>query len=68
MSPATLQCAEDDDTAVHVVPVGDDIDHDTYSGTCPCGAQTTRIAAADGSEGRFTVHRYVFFELLAAAP
>ncbi|MEU9925085.1 hypothetical protein AB0H51_28020 [Streptomyces griseoluteus] len=66
MSPAALRCAEDDDTAVHVVPVGDDIEHDTYTGTCQCGAETTHIAAADGTEGRFTVHRAVFFELLAA--
>lgn len=66
MNPATLLCAEDDDTAVHVVPVGDDIEHDTYSGTCACGAETTRIAAADGSVGTFTVHWAVLFELLAA--
>ncbi|MET8583591.1 hypothetical protein ABZX39_22375 [Streptomyces collinus] len=39
MSPASLLCAEDDETALHVVPVGDDITPDTASGTCPCGAE-----------------------------
>ncbi|MER6279698.1 hypothetical protein ABT202_25980 [Streptomyces sp900105245] len=59
MSPASRLCAEDD-------PVGDDITPDTASGTCPCGAETTVLTAADGTTGTFTAHHAVIAALFPA--
>lgn len=56
MSPASLLYAEDDETALHVVPVGDDITPDTAS----------VLTAADGTTGTFTAHHAVIAALFPA--
>lgn len=42
---------------VHVMPVGDLIEHDNSGVTdCVCGATTEPVPAADGSTGWLVVH------------
>ncbi|MEU5181217.1 hypothetical protein AB0G49_14305 [Streptomyces longwoodensis] len=65
MTPASLQGSDEEPNAVHAVPVGDDITHDTAGTRCPCGAQVTEIRGTDGSTGTFVVHLAVFAGLLA---
>nr|WP_187279181.1 hypothetical protein [Streptomyces lavendulae] len=40
---------------LHVVPIGDLIDHDTIGG-CACGPAEQLVKAADGSTGWLAVH------------
>jgi hypothetical protein len=41
--------------AVHVVPIGDLIEHET-SDACPCGPRTEPVKRDDGSMGWLHVH------------
>lgn len=43
-------------TAVHVLPLGDLIEHDGDGGDCPCGPTTEAVMRDDGSNGWLVVH------------
>lgn len=43
-------------STVHVVPVGDLIEHDTDGGDCLCGPSTEPVPDEDGSVGWVVVH------------
>jgi hypothetical protein len=57
VSASSLEGAEGESNALHVVPVGDDWVHATTGGPCPCLPTVTTVAAADGSEALMVVHR-----------
>lgn len=41
---------------VHVVPIGDLIEHDSDGGDCPCGPTVEPVPRDDGSMGWMHVH------------
>ncbi|MEU4051235.1 hypothetical protein AB0F09_18810 [Streptomyces olivaceus] len=45
-------------TALHVTPVGDQVDHDTSTadGDCVCGPEARPVTQADGLIGWLLVH------------
>jgi hypothetical protein len=67
VTASSLQGAVGESDALHVVPVGDDIEHATTGAPCPCRPDVTTVAAADGSEALMVVHRIILWPLLAAA-
>ena len=45
-----------DPGTVHVLPIGDLIEHEEIGDGCVCGPQMEPVARADGSYGWLTVH------------
>ncbi|MCM8552332.1 hypothetical protein [Streptomyces sp. STCH 565 A] len=45
-------------TALHVTPIGDQVDHDTSSADadCVCGPEARPVTQADGAVGWLLVH------------
>ena len=41
---------------VHVLPIGDLIEHEDQGDDCPCGPTTEPVPAADGSMGWLITH------------
>lgn len=64
MTASSLQGAEGEANALHVVMVGDDLDHVIDGQPCPCSPTVTTLHAEDGTPGLMVVHRIIVAELL----
>jgi hypothetical protein len=45
--------------AWHVIPLDDDIEHDTAEGSCPCEPVEEYVTRPDGSNGWLVTHRRI---------